>query len=1771
MSSFERLSVINAFHTQRFRESANRLDRFNLDSVGEVISYHRRATAELCSRRRVSQFWVRCVHLSVFAFICVLGPFTSAQTSLDPFTGTTDSATYVENDASVLSTLATLIQGRINTTEQEHYNFKLDSRGESRLDADFSNLSNVTLTAKHGVVGLDYEAGSPFVFSVIGTKKTTARSELRDGQLTLTITITPVDEKPVVTAGYTGATGRIFYIQRNPNYGIDPQIPISDIFRDPERQAMTFKACADDFRINEFDTANSAYTTSAEHPNPRGSFEADAHVSGAATGTIRNCPTPITDTNIYDATKDVTRNGQVVNVTTFGPAIRILPVTATGVGAAGVRRAEITFRGWVGTPQNDDGGGTVDENVAISPLATITVYVKTGANNGPSFPGGAQGFAVQVRESVVKDAEVHIGPPTGSTGAWNASDLDGDTLTYRLEGTPASSDCQPSAVDSAVALGNGCAWINTSSNNVEVKGKNIDFETAPPNKTYTINLVASDGYNPAQDIRVPISVTVLNVDEGLVFSGQINQIKQLVVGRSGRSVDLNDHFMDPDGTPITYSVNSSNPSVVGASLQGSILTVNAVGTAGSSSLFITATSGGLSIFESILVSVRETNQAPTFAGGIATVQAQREVVENEPVGALIRVPGLRYSDPDGDSITASVVNATPFEAVVDPEIDSQKRIGEIALRLTGSIDYETNQRYVVEVQLNDGWDLSARTVNVIVEVLNVNEPPRIATDALGNPRSIPDQTVSVGSTRSITVSEYFTDPEGGRLLFDATVESGSQFVSATVVGVSTVQFEGLQATGSTPAVVRVTATDSVNPPVSLTFRVNVSSNNPPQLVRQPVVPALRVGTATTIQLTGTFSDPDTGDSIQRYEASSNDESVVLAQVSGDGLSMVLIPRAEGSTTVVITAIDTRGGRGQTTVPVTVLGNVPPVISTPINTVELRPNATAPAIDLTTHFSDPDGDTLTFTAATDQPNIATATVEGNNLTIRARDRGLTSVRVTATDPDGESVQMTFLVAVVNDPPTAQTSISLDLAHRGDSDSVDLTTIFTDPDNDALTFEASVTDDTIATASIQGSTLTVEAMGVGETQITVTATDAFGLAGMSTFAVTIANQAPVVAMEIEDQQTDRTMMIMVDLSMVFSDPDGDPLTYTASVTGSQIATATINGSTLEVTTSDIGTTTIEVTATDEFGDSVSTDFDVEVRNLAPTIDSTAIASFDLQIGGEAESRDIAGALSDDDDTPLVIAATTVNELVATVSVSGTTITVTPVSRGGTMVEATATDTHGASSESVLVSVRVSDSEIKAVANTALASFARTVLSSVTSTLGARLIADADGLYTPFAMYSLDDFAPTDSYVTASNKMTESSRFGIDNDGWATNPLHVGTSTHQNQYNQLESLFGRGFALKLAAAGDPTFWSLWGGLDSQSFEAADHEGSATSFYFGADATLQGQWTFGIGIGRTTGDVDYTYGNATQKMENDLTQVLPYARFQPSDRTTIYGAFGVGSGTLETTIVGVESNDRSDLKSTLGLFGGRQVMYTAANGLNLAIVGDVGMSNLETDEGDNGADSLLAEVSRIRGGLETSFNMLMGADGSFTPFLTVGFRTDSGDGIADSGVEVSGGIRITNPILTLDANFRTLATYGEDDYSETGFAIMALLNPTAGATGLSISLSPSWGASTVHTNALWQDDLQVNRVPDLASWGIAHNEQVRIDSNIGYGFLVIDERFLLTPFIDVQSGYSNEHDVSIGAKFTQMLRSAQNLDVSVQVGETSSYSGTQEESIKFNARLNF
>ena len=134
-----------------------------------------------------------------------------------------------------------------------------------------------------------------------------------------------------------------------------------------------------------------------------------------------------------------------------------------------------------------------------------------------------------------------------------------------------------------------------------------------------------------------------------------------------------------------------------------------------------------------------------------------------------------------------------------------------------------------------------------------------------------------------------------------------------------------------------------------------------------------------------------------------------------------------------------------------------------------------------------------------------------------------------------------------------------------------------------------------------------------------------------------------------------------------------------------------------------------------------------------------------------------------------------------------------------------------------------------------------------------------------------------------------------------------------------------------------------------------------------------------------------------------------------------------------------------------------------------------------------------------------------------------------------------------------------------------MAVLNPSAGATGLNISVAPSWGASTVSQNALWGDDFSSDRFSQMAAFGHLNTESVKWDSNVSYGFLVLHDRFILTPFLDVRSGYSRYQDFSVGAKLFQSLRANQDLNVDVKIGQDSSMTGSQEESVRVNARLNF
>ena len=163
------------------------------------------------------------------------------------------------------------------------------------------------------------------------------------------------------------------------------------------------------------------------------------------------------------------------------------------------------------------------------------------------------------------------------------------------------------------------------------------------------------------------------------------------------------------------------------------------------------------------------------------------------------------------------------------------------------------------------------------------------------------------------------------------------------------------------------------------------------------------------------------------------------------------------------------------------------------------------------------------------------------------------------------------------------------------------------------------------------------------------------------------------------------VTVDVSGAFSDPDADVLTYTAASSAPSVATVLVSGSVLTVAPVSSGVTTVTVTATDAGGSSgtATQTFAVTVSNGAPVAVGT-LPDRTLRVSDGAVAVDVSGAFSDPDGDPLTYAAVSSAPGVATVSVSGSVLTVVPVSSGSATVTVTATDGVGTATQSFVVTV-------------------------------------------------------------------------------------------------------------------------------------------------------------------------------------------------------------------------------------------------------------------------------------------------------------------------------------------------------------------------------------------------------------------------------------------------------------------------------------------------------
>ena len=189
-------------------------------------------------------------------------------------------------------------------------------------------------------------------------------------------------------------------------------------------------------------------------------------------------------------------------------------------------------------------------------------------------------------------------------------------------------------------------------------------------------------------------------------------------------------------------------------------------------------------------------------------------------------------------------------------------------------------------------------------------------------------------------------------------------------------------------------------------------------------------------------------------------------------------------------------------------------------------------------------------------------------------------------------------------------------------------------------------------------------------------------------------------------------------------------------------------------------------------------------------------------------------------------------------------------------------------------------------------------------------------------------------------------------------------------------------------------------------------------------------------------------------------------------WAILGFGEGEVTHTRDGLGYVDEpSDLTMTMGLAGARGILSRGPH-FGLVLHGDAGMIRLETEEGALAISDLSLNMSRARLGLEASYRMAFvgGGGHSLTPFLNLAARYDGGDGEDGVGVEVAGGVRYKGPIVSFEAQARSLVWHGADGYSESGASAAIIVEPGSDGRGLRLSLAPRWGASADAMDVFWR-----------------------------------------------------------------------------------------------------
>ena len=605
----------------------------------------------------------------------------------------------------------------------------------------------------------------------------------------------------------------------------------------------------------------------------------------------------------------------------------------------------------------------------------------------------------------------------------------------------------------------------------------------------------------------------------------------LAIGGPSVSLDAAEYFRDPEEHLLTYAAWSDDSAVARVERDGSKITIIPNRLGKTHVIVRVVDSGDRSVLQRIFVTVVREHLPETGSPDL--------VVESISVNKITLAPGERFRldtviQNQGDA--ASQRTTLRFYRSSDPDISPNDT----------QLHEQTVYRINVGRQITPWKRFTAPDVpgvyyygvcvdragnepvigNNCSEAIKVTVPQPTLPDLVIESISASKTTVMSGErfTLSATVRNIGTArSQSGTLRYYGNLGAvGNRNIRRLVPDQTSAMSVQLEAPEE-PGVYYYDACiskvrDEVNKDNNCSTRIVITVGAPAAANQVPIasgtIPTRKLtvaGSSMVMDVSRNFRDPD-NDGLT-YTVRSDSVRVVMVNVSGS--QVTLTPQGVGVATVTVIASDgvlTAAQRFSVSVTAAPIVNRPPVNVRRIPDQTLAANGATVHLNLSTYFSDADGDTLKYIITSDNTNVGFLQVVGASVSIFPLSTvGRANVRVTASDGDLTATQ-DFTVIVqrtqpINRPPAAIGTIAPQtMTVNGTAGRGNIAKYFRDPDGNNLTYTARSDNTNVVRTSMSKADLTLTPVRAGSATVTVTASDG-SLTATQSISVTVASVLPV----------------------------------------------------------------------------------------------------------------------------------------------------------------------------------------------------------------------------------------------------------------------------------------------------------------------------------------------------------------------------------------------------------------------------------------------------------------------------------------------------------------------------------------------------------------------------------------------------------------------------------------------------------------------------------------